>query len=212
MAYIVNGSALFLHPPKVGGKATLASLRGGGIKCRPVRSPGCHNGHAIEADLRDDRYRWDFRFGFVRHPVRWWRSLRDFANQTDSKLFDIDDDVRHPLREILDDCRELRDATADEFVREIGTVRHPGFCGRMFRRYYGEQFERVEWIGRQETLEADLFDLCRIRGWRWPVMRRANVSHPWTPGKLKRETIDRLLAFEAETVDRFYSQEGGTLC
>ena len=209
MAYVV-GSNLFLHVPKMGGKAVLSQLRAAGNTVRPVRSPGVHVGHAYERELRDRRYRWNFRFGFIRHPVAWWQSLRDFASTPGSQLFDIDPQVRHPFREIIPDCLRLKGATADEFVHEIAVVKFPGFLSSMLSDYYGADFSRVDWIGRTETLDDDLVEFCRMQGLRPTRPARVNVSRPARVDRLTASVVSDVESIEADMIGRFYGGRGTT--
>lgn len=213
MAYVV-GANLFLHVPKTGGKAVLSALRKAGNRVRPVRSPGCHNGHARESELRDRRYRWSFRFGFVRHPVDWWLSLRNFAAtpRHGNGLFDIDPAVRHPFNPIIADCLEMRHRPVDAFVREIAINRHPGFYTRMLKDYYGADFSRVDWVGRQESLFDDLRALCVSRGLRVPKeAKRVNVSAPLFWGSISPATRKDVESIEQGCLDQYYGHRGSTV-
>ncbi len=206
MAYIINGKTLFLHVPKTGGKAVLRHLEVWGNHIKPIRSPKYHNGHATEAVLDDPRYTWDFRFGFVRNPVSWWKSLRDFAVTPDSKLFDIDVKLTHPFDQIIESCREMKDATADDFVREIGIVRFPGFYTKLLHRYFGEEFEKADYIGLQEFLDDDLrfvMDIRKMKTTNRPV-RLVNVSEPSSVSTLRIKTKFEIAFLEGEVVEKFY--------
>lgn len=211
MAYLIGTDTLFVHPPKTGGKAVLQALRLAGHRVRPVRSPGWHNGHATAEQCRDRRYTWACVFGFVRHPVAWWQSLRDFCNTPGGRAFDIDPKLKHPYRSILDDCREFRDADADTFVRAVAIDRNPGFYGSMLRGYYGDDFSGADWIGRQETLARDLAAFCRWRGLIVPAaVPPVNVSAPTFIRRVSVATAKQVENTEGDVVRQFYATRGTT--
>jgi hypothetical protein len=152
MAVVVPGRFIYLHVPKTGGKWMKLVLDRNFPGAKRITSTTHGNTWARygHPDLLDVANRREFRFAFVRHPVDWWRSLwRHYARRGWNMKLELD--------------RTLRDDDFDTFIAHA-LERLPGYASRMFSRFVGEPGSEIDFIGRQENLEADLRRALELAG------------------------------------------------
>jgi hypothetical protein len=204
-ANAVSG-ALFEHLPKTGGKACLDAMRRVGLAVREVDAPGHHIGHARESETRDPRYSWNFKFGAIRRPDRWWLSLWKFATTENSKLCEIPVSLGHPFRPIMAYLRT--DRTPDEFVGEI-INRAPGFASRMFAAYLAD----ADFVFRADNIGPGLAAGLVASGvrvgadqldWIRTGIKRVNVSKPKTSHASLSTRVRRMVErYESDGFEMF---------
>jgi hypothetical protein len=141
MATLITPRTRFLHIPKTGGTWVTLALQVAGVPCQIVwtrQGPGSR-GHATLEQTK--AYSDRFTFAFVRHPLDLYRS-RWAANTKDG----------WPMN------RFLHDARSEDFPGFVDQVvkRHPGFAGKHFAEYTGPPEAEISFVGRYETLVADL--------------------------------------------------------
>lgn len=140
MALILPGRFAFLRVPKTGSRWASAVI-GRAVEVQDHRTgrragSWARWGHADIADVGDAA---PFRFAFVRNPADWWRSW--FTHESRAGWPDL--------------AADLRVGGFASFVDRV-IEQHPGYVGRMFARFVGEPGAEIDFIGRHETLRADL--------------------------------------------------------
>jgi len=179
--YLIGEKIEFEHVPKTGGKALLDAF----AMCDellPValQAKGHHVGHARREFVSDRRFHLPgFRFGIVRDPVEWYRSLWKYLETPDCGVFEIDPAIGHPFRPIIRWLR--RGVPCSDFVGEL-VHKADGFYSAMAADYLG----KADLIGRTDNLGPAGLAACRAVGIelteseRWIIgnPRRVNVSRP----------------------------------
>jgi hypothetical protein len=192
MATLVTARMRFLHVPKTGGSwATQAMFAAGVAGERPAPMP-FHAGLAESADFADR-----FTFGFVRHPLDFWRSYWGYRMRTG-----WDPDSR------LD--RAVSSSDFDRFVE--GLLRDGrGAAGRIFESYVGPPGAEISFVGRFERLADDLCLALRLAG--EDFSEAALRGHPTVnetdyrayPALYPPSLAERLAESERDAIDRFYA-------
>ncbi len=199
--FFVDGRrCVFLHIPKTGGNWVEAALRSLDLDGFNLML-GLRERHNLFHHQLADAY----SFCFVRHPVSWYESCFKFQTaQGWRKASDYNPDGWHPWGG-LDECR------ADDFGDFVANCARlqPGFVTRMYESYTGpDGAERVNAIGRQEHLAADLFEVLTTLGVDValddlqsldPVLVSDSVETSWPADQL---AVIRQL--ESPTIDRYH--------
>lgn len=146
--------SVFIHIPKTGGTWVRSAIFASGIPCNEVFgelkvNPVDANKllHCKPCDLRSQGF---FRFAFVRNPVTFYQSYWAYKmrkGKADYNVFDKD---------------YMRDDFSD-FVKTV-TTDFPGWVSRLYRKFLGEEYDMVNFIGRQEDLQNDLVQALRLAG------------------------------------------------
>jgi hypothetical protein len=178
--------------PKTGGSWAVEAMQAAGV---PAVHPAGTPGHATLAESRDFDDR--FTFGFIRHPLDYWRSYWAFRVRTGWEM-------RHPLD---------RDCATDNFEEFIeGVITHaPGEASELFERFVGPPDREITFIGRYEHLVDDVCFALATSGQSFD--ERALRSHPKVNasdygvrgGRYPRSLAVRLAEVERRGIERFYS-------
>ena len=192
--------AVFIAIPKTGSQWVRAALHASGIRCEPAGGAGDHQ--------PPEAYRPGRRFCFVRHPVAWlqsaWRGLHtSWPNRRELAPLHRER-TWSPIRNLT---YLVGDSTYDAFVDNILT-HEPGYVTRMFETYIGPVgFPRVDHVGRQEHLRADLQVILQRLGWDGEL---ADVppANEGTGPQVPCYRTRQILAAERPTMERWYSSDG----
>lgn len=154
-----NDRIFFWHIPKTGGRWVLEALSRRRARAGLSRVPKVYpeakplmlfGHHAPPGQVAEEFKRDRFHFCFVRHPLSWYRSWWSYRIRR----------KRSDKRHYAD--RFHRD-TCDEFVNVV-LDEHPGFVTELFRLYVGPNGDQMDYVGRTETLLADLKEVIRLSG------------------------------------------------
>jgi hypothetical protein len=187
MATLTNSRIAFIHVPKTGGIWANVAMRKAGIELQETENA---------SEIRRGHFAWNevpntlFRFGFVRHPVGWYRSYWSHRNRHQ----DWGD-------EILDN---LARAPFPEFIEAVA-AEAPGYLSRLYEFFLGPPGE-IEFIGRYENLQHDLITALETAGQPFDVEAirstpPANVSAERPP--MPKEA-GRIIEAEQPLIERFY--------
>lgn len=167
MAFM-NDRIIFYHVPKTGGRWVQSALRGkvgrahrrypqreleiitfpARLPIGPWLVPRQHQ--TPETIPRNDR-RCRFEFCFVRRPVEWLESFWAYRVRTKNL------DLRFPLDWLWD----------EDFARFVSNVLQAfpqGFITLLVQCYVGRSGNRLDFVGRQESLEEDLAKALELAG------------------------------------------------
>lgn len=92
-----------------------------------------------------------FTGAFVRHPLEWYRSAWVYWKQTN----------RFPRR---DDDPRVEHENFEQFVHNCMEAEPDGYVTTLYRRFIGDDFDSIPFIGRQESLADDLIRFLRLAG------------------------------------------------
>jgi hypothetical protein len=137
--------AIFLHVPKTGGTWVKAAATQANLKFEEYSVDG-----DIHADLSYCPTRSKFVFAFVREPVSLYRSYWRFKAREgwdDRNPFDV----------------ACAAPTLEGFVENVLRL-EPAWCSRLFEDYVGPPTAEIDFIGRFESLAADLIRALRRAG------------------------------------------------
>ena len=196
--------AVFLHIPKAGGTWVKAALAASGLRCEPAGGAGDHQ-------LPDAYRKAGKRFAFVRHPLTWlesaWRGLHgSWPNRRDVPPLHRER-TWSPIRNLT---YLAGDADFNGFVETL-LANQPGFVTRMYEAYIGPPgYPRVDWVGRKESLGADLQTILTGLGWRGSlaIVPPANEGPPGPAPVWHPVLQSRFLAAERPSVLRWYQESG----
>jgi hypothetical protein len=201
--YIPSLNAFHLHMPKTGGTSVHNGLKIAGIKFKYVahmlgKKPPLHLPWA--AVLKQlPAYKNSMFFCFVRHPAKWYAS-RYSANVSN-----------HWRPGISKAELSYRTRSFDEFVKSSCKHR-PGFYGKRVDAYVGTSEHSIDYIGKTESLIADLLRILRALGAKNLPMKKLYAMPRQNRGSHKQpltaEHLDLIYASEKYVYDRFdYDRE-----
>jgi len=193
---------IFYHIPKTGGVWVREAMRNAGLTLRYCRAAGeTHEwgltvDHAVPADVWPRYKRGKRAFCFVRLPVDWYRSYWCYSHARGAR------DRRFPIERVWSE-------DSDEWVNNVLRAFPGGFLTRLYRYYVDD----VDYVGRTETLAADLVRVLRQAGEAFDeaaLYATPHLNRAWSdPVKgadwlLSPETRRRILDVEGWVLDRFY--------
>lgn len=198
--YLPDLNAVFVHVPKAGGTWVREALAASGIRTLPAGGVGEHN-------LPDAYAVKGRRFAFVRNPVDWYESAWRGLSQG------------WPARREVAALHRERSWSPIRFLTYLAGERdfggfcetilreQPGFASRMFEWFIGPPgYPKVEFVGRMESLAADLAAILRWLGWEGVLadVSAANAAEQprptWEPG-----LRNRITAAESFGLSRWYA-------
>ncbi len=210
---LING-AVFLHIPKTGGIYIHTVLDALGL----IKAPLGHEHADFDHAFWNDRFHCDakvlrhilrraaglrraparmgpdaFKFCFIREPLKWYESYWRFMQGLNWHKWGDEQDPYHWHPNAM--LNGLGSSDFNEFMYNVNRKR-PGYVTEMFGWYVRPG---VQFVGKQETLEADLlrvFSLMNLDVDRAKIERigrqnqsPAHIPMPeWDPA-LKRETF-----------------------
>lgn len=209
-------NSVFFHVPKTGGNWVRSALRAGGIsvnECIALPALLVLTGQVQASSQLTYQYvlnrmqhatytevetQGKFTFAFVRHPVSFYMSYWSYKTQ---KGWNMNDPFE----------ASLATATCTEFA-ERSLNRYPGWYTGMCKRYYGDDFSALDFVGKQEQLADDLVRALHMAGERFdetalravaPV--NSTVLHPeWKKRSSLSETLmSHILEAEHELAAAF---------
>lgn len=157
MAFLLSNS-VFIHTPKTGGQWVAGVLEQTGLLKGTL---GVVHATPQELAHEEEFRKRNVRFAMVRHPLSWYQSIwthrmdeqwapvsaRDWFSERSLEMW----------REFTDKCRS---ETFDEFVRKCTTHYPHGYVSALYDSYT----QGCTFVGRQETLAADLLTVLRGAG------------------------------------------------
>lgn len=188
MSTLTNDRIAFIHVPKTGGIWANVAMQRAGIElhARADDESDFHRGHFTWEEVPESL----FRFGFVRHPVGWYRSYWSHRNSHQ----DWGD-------EVLDN---LARAPFPEFLEAVA-AEAPGYLSRLYEIFLGRPGD-IEFVGRYENLQDDLVRALQQAG--QPFDAEAIGSTPPTNVSAELpatpDVMDRILEAERPLIERFY--------
>lgn len=196
---------IFYHIPKTGGTWVKVALEEAGVTYRPTHTCGGPHpfnlkwAHASPDTVRPGSGDGLFSFCFVRRPVAWYRSYWAFRSRKGARR-----DENFPADGLWSD-------NFDEFVNNLLDAYPDGFVSKLYQYFTGINGDKVDYIGKQESLVNDLVLALRMAGEEFDeqalrACRRTNRS----PAKWKKRavlTADTLIRVqEAERwIGQFYA-------
>lgn len=150
---IILPHSVFFHIPKTGGTFVTEVIKKSGIEYEAYE-PKFYDEYNLQSQHVDP----DFipsnlmnnkkSFAFVRNPYTWYQSMYAFRARNkwgDYKTFILD--------------RMCRADSFKEFVKRVCEVFPAGFLTIKYKRFLGDNLDKINYIGKQETLRADLIDI-----------------------------------------------------
>lgn len=188
--YFPNSNSLLLLPPKTGTTWIRETLLQANV-FHVVLGPESLNGHGRLA-----LYGRDFRCvaAFIRHPVMWYHSYWRYRSSSQSEW----DERWH----IDADCQ------SDNFEKFIDRVTqlHPGYLTNMFEEFTGQPNNTIEFVGKMETLRADMLKLLSGLGERFDEATIINTPPLNVSGKkyVPSQTVfEKVFESEQEIYGRY---------
>ena len=194
MPSLILANSRFLHVPKTGGNWVSAVLR--------QFFPDVARMEKIHTTIRKAPKPEAFTFAFVRHPLTWYQSYFSYKCR---KGWDAKNDWDH----------EVRSDSFAEFVEKAIDV-SPAYYSKLLRRFVGRRGAEIDFIGRFECLSADLIHALDMAGEQFdreqvqavPPVNQSDYG--LFPAEYPEGLERRVVEVEAETLERFYSNEGVT--
>jgi len=151
MPCLILPKSRFLHIPKTGGKWVQQALQAGGMEFEKWPVAHCGLAEAPEPDL--------FTFAFVRNPLTWLQSIWRYRMARDWPRGGQAFRIAAPGKDI----EPLFSDSFAEFVKNF-LDECPGYCSWLFERFVGTRGAPIDYIGKQETLAADLVGALEAAG------------------------------------------------
>ena len=149
MAWLLANGDIGLHIPKTGGTWVREVL--GNLQLIRVDTRSAHAPLPVFTAPHEQRA---FKFAFIRHPldwyVSWWRWHADFAW------------TRKFAEPILPACAFTPRLGFHEFVAQC-LAQAPGMVSDLYELFVGAPEAPIDFIGRHESLRADLLKLLALR-------------------------------------------------
>jgi hypothetical protein len=198
-------TATFLHIPKCGGIWVKQALRAAGV---PLRVVPPDNQHAVAAT--EGR----FVFTFVRHPLTWYPSFWGYRwGMAEQQGGSLDERLREAAArgdEAIDACLVDQSGSPRPFAEFLACclAGHRGFLSRKYGLYTG----RAHFVGRQESLCADLLEALRLARAVFDAEAiqttpRVNEANPKYRAVVPPSLVDDLLDAEADAVRAHYAAD-----
>lgn len=191
---------IIYHVPKTGGTWVKAAMKAAGIRCYGVQDiTNSHPFNLLRKHATPDVAPSDkFSICFVRRPIPWYISYWSFR-------------CSGPRRDMKFPADRLLSEDFDEFVNNVLDAYPSGFVTALYQYYTGEDYRKVDFIGRQENLAHDLtvgltlagedFDEVALRN--TPPINQSQAE--WRRRcTLSDSTRRRVLRLEAWVLESFY--------
>ena len=197
--------AIIYHIPKCGGTWVKVAMKEAGLSysgTHNIKEPHPFNlktAHATPDTVIEKAKEGRYSMCFVRQPVAWYTSYWSFRSRKGARR-----DEHFPADGLWSD-------DFDQFVNNLLDAYPGGFVTALYQYYTGVDGEKVDFVGRQESLVDDLvwglnragedFDEAALRATR-PTNR--------SPGKWKRRcvlsdaTLARVAECERWVLETFY--------
>jgi hypothetical protein len=146
-------------------------------------------------ELDDVDRRGRFTFAFVREPLAWYGSYWQYRRKRSLPRLD------HPAT--------WTDLSFPDYIRACAEVR-PGYLGRYFEEFVGTPEETIDFIGRYESLTADLIralHLAEVQFDEKALRAEPPVNQSAPPPPCPPEISDMLIRSERAVYERFYAVE-----
>lgn len=199
MALVLPKSA-FVHVPKTAGLFVRAAIKRAGIKTYEFGEQHTHFPQLLT--FRDRKFwRKKLVFSFVRHPLTWYQSRWAFRLKTGWQM-------KHPL-DYHCACNDF-----GGFIRNCYSHFPHGWVTEEYKNYLESEPELISFVGRQETVVADLLSVLEQAGETFNA--RTIKSTPRTNESLldgltsqqiavySPELVAMVLEMEAETIEKYY--------
>ena len=202
---VTTGKAIIYHIPKCGGTWVKVALEEAGLDYKPARNlkgPQPFNlkiAHATPDVVVPSTKKGRLGITFVREPIAWYTSYWSFRSRKGARR-----DDKFPADGLWSD-------NFDEFVNNILDAFPGGFVTELYQYYVGEDLNKVDFIGRQETLIDDLVDALEMAGESFEAgMLRATPPQNQSLNIWKRQcvlrddTLKRIHDAESWVYEKFY--------
>lgn len=145
--HLTSSNALLLLTPKTGSTWIRRKVKELGLAHEEVGDPAMRD-HDLLADF--DRSRYALIGAFVRDPLEWYRSYWSYRMEKGWR-------PQYPLDE------HCESDDFETFVRRAVTTL-PGALGNIYTSYVGTPDEEVDFVGKQENLQADFARFLELAG------------------------------------------------
>jgi hypothetical protein len=179
-----------LHVPKTGGSWVKKAILASDIQCEAFSPGGNHHPGLNECPAPDK-----FKFAFVRHPLRLYRSYWQYK-----MTYGWDN------RSAIDEYCHADNF--DAFVTRVIT-RMPGVYSQSIADFVGTEQQPIDFIGKYESLVEDLIKALTMAGCRFSenairALPPINVSNKEAfPAEYSPELEAAVLRTEAGIINRF---------
>jgi hypothetical protein len=190
LATAITEKLAFIHVPKTGGTWAVEAMKRAGVPLRPIDAPERQGGHFLASEVSANL----FTFGFVRNPLTWYVSYWLHRHTFE------DWDPTDPLEPYVHEPFE-------NFIEAV-IANKAGFLSEVYANFLGRPDSPVSFIGRYESLAADLVTALRLA--EQPFDERAlNAVPPLNVTGKHKPTYSpplrrALLKAESEALERFY--------
>lgn len=209
---IVLPKSMFFHIPKTGGTWVTHALRGGANVQREFVPLFDHwfnlqAEHVTPDDTLDEIKGGKLLFTFVRNPATWYQSQWAFK---DRNAFSNKDHIL---------SKECASDDFNEFVTNCLDRFPEGMLSKVYKEFLGENLDKMDFIGRQESLREDLITVLELaeEEFNKTFIKGLGVVNVVGKGpeyrgrtKYKKDVLKRLIKVENWAFRRF-GYEGGDI-
>ena len=181
---IKTRNLVIYHIPKCGGTWVKVALENAGVRYRPVRNvKGEHPfnlkiAHATPDVVVPSAKRGRMGVAFVREPVAWYTSYWSFRSRKGARR-----DEKFPADGLWSD-------DFDQFVNNVLDAFPSGFVTELYQYFVGAGLEKVDFVGKQESLVDDLVHALRVAGERFDEKGlRDTARQNESPQRWKRKCV-----------------------